>query len=305
MASQSGHEVVITGASELVVAPRASISPTAWAGTPAKLARMDRLCALGLVACDGALRDARLSPTGPEWNGDRTAVVLGTAFGCHATNEDYYRGVLADFAMGASPRLFAYTLPSSPVGEVSIHFGIRGPAAAVTSGLHAGLDALRAGLRELESGRADRVLVASAEVATPLLERWLRTPLSDVGAALVLERASDAAARGATVLGRVRATAAAYSAGDRGAAVLEAARRTLAHGDGPGTITEVLACAADAEAVRAIGVSAPARDQVPAALGAAPLIALARRLHEARGRFLSLVGDPEGGAAGALVDASA
>jgi hypothetical protein len=73
--------VAITGACQLVVAPKASITPGAWAGSPAKLMRMDRLCALGLVACDGALLDAGLQPNGPEWNGDRTAVVLGTAYG--------------------------------------------------------------------------------------------------------------------------------------------------------------------------------------------------------------------------------
>ncbi len=111
---------------------------------------MDRLCALALVAADGALCDAGV----PTHDSERTAIVLGTAYGCHATNEEYYRGLLRE---GASPRLFAYTLPSSPVGEISIHHGIRGPATTVASGLHAGLAALGEGaapptLRPCRSG---------------------------------------------------------------------------------------------------------------------------------------------------------
>ena len=127
MAPKRRTEVVMTGAAALTVEPGASIAPARWAGKEARLARMDRLCALALVACDGALVDAALSPTAAEWDGERTAIVFGSAFGCHATNEDYYRGFVREGAAGASPRLFAYTLPSSPVGEMSIHYGVRGP----------------------------------------------------------------------------------------------------------------------------------------------------------------------------------
>ncbi|HEY1585453.1 MAG TPA: hypothetical protein VGH63_07160, partial [Polyangia bacterium] len=84
-------DVVFTGAAALTVAPGAAIAPARWSGNAARLSRMDRLCGLALVACDAALVDAALSAAAPEWNGERTAIVLGTAYGCHATNEDYYR----------------------------------------------------------------------------------------------------------------------------------------------------------------------------------------------------------------------
>jgi 3-oxoacyl-[acyl-carrier-protein] synthase II len=88
------------------------LQPARWADKPAKLSRMDRLCALALVAADGAVIDAGC----PKLDGERTAVVFGSAYGCHATNEDYYRGLMREGPAGASPRLFAYTLPSSPAG---------------------------------------------------------------------------------------------------------------------------------------------------------------------------------------------
>jgi 3-oxoacyl-(acyl-carrier-protein) synthase len=304
MPAQTRSDIVVTGAASLVVGPKAPIQPSKWVAAPAKLARMDRLCGLALVAADGALCDAALSPEDPLWNGDRTAVVLGTAYGCHATNEDYYRGLLAQGPAGASPRLFAYTLPSSPVGEISIHYGIRGPAAAIAPGLTAGIEVLAAALRELRAGRADRALAVAADVGTPTLQRLAPiATLADAGAAVLLERTADAAARGATPRARILATASAFAAGRRLAAALDAARSALAQAEiEPGAVRRLLCSALDHPAARELGIEAPATDEVPEALGAAPLVSLTRWLATARGLTLVLASDPEGSAAAALID---
>ena len=89
---------------------------------------------------------------------------------------------------GASPRLFAYTLPSSPVGEISIHYGIRGPATAATPGLHASIAAIAEGMQHLQANRADRVIVVAAEVASDLLQKLTNGPVRDCAAAVILER---------------------------------------------------------------------------------------------------------------------
>ncbi|WP_410960587.1 beta-ketoacyl synthase N-terminal-like domain-containing protein, partial [Salmonella sp. SAL4357] len=87
--------------------------------------------------------------------------------------------------------------PSSPVGEISIHYGVLGPATTLAPGPTASLAALAEGVAQLTCGRADRALVVASDVASPLLQGLTRAPaLEDAGAALVLERASDAAARG-------------------------------------------------------------------------------------------------------------
>ncbi|MGZ3442175.1 MAG: beta-ketoacyl synthase N-terminal-like domain-containing protein, partial [Polyangia bacterium] len=274
-------DVVITGVSALTATPGAAITPTRWAGSPARLSRMDRLCALALVACDGALLDGALTPSAPEWNGARTAIVLGTAYGCHATNEDYYRGLVRDGTLGASPRLFAYTLPSSPVGEVSIHFGVRGPAVALANGLASGIDALAEGVATVAEGRADRALVCAVDVATPLLARILAgggdslydgAPLVDAAAGRVVERASDASARGATPRGRLLGAAAAFDARARAHGLRAAIERALTDADGPPrALRRLVAPPADAAVARAAGVAVDgAADDAPGALGAAP-----------------------------------
>lgn len=284
-------DVVITGAAALTVAPGAAITPARWSGNPARLVRMDRLCALALVACDGALVDAALAASAPEWNGERTAIVLGTAYGCHATNEDYYRGLVREGPAGASPRLFAYTLPSSPVGEISIHYGVRGPAIVLANGLASGVDALAEGVALVAEGRADRALVCAAEVATPLLQSIVGgPPLADAAAALVVERTADAAARGATPRARLLGAAAAFAAGARDAAVDDAVSRALAAADVPARALRARLDGSDAAG----------------ALGAAPLVALARWLASREHDALALVcaGDDAGAGSAAVVVAS-
>src|SRR5437867_3600667 len=130
-------DVLITGAG---LAPP-GVDPVAatWHRRPPRLARMDRLCTLALLAADGAVARAAVDLSAIP--GERIAVVVGTRFGCHATNEAYYRGLLAEGVAAASPRLFSYTLPSSPLGELSIHLGARGAAETLCSGRHAGLEA--------------------------------------------------------------------------------------------------------------------------------------------------------------------
>ena len=184
----------------------------------------------------------------PPLDGERTAIVFGTAYGCHATNEDYYRGWLKEGLAGASPRLFAYTLPSSPAGEISIHYGIRGPATTVAPGLHAGLAAVAEGVQHLHSGRADRVIVVAAEVASALLEQLLGAPVRDSAAAVVLDRGP----------GRARVIS-----------VEERLRGTPRPSD---------------------------------ALGAAPLIELARFCAQPKGTLRLDAADPLGGAASLVVD---
>lgn len=313
MAPIRSSDVVLTGASALTVAAAAPIAPARWAGKEARLTRMDRLCGLALVACDAALVDAALSAEAAEWMGERTAIVFGTAFGCHATNEDYYRRLVREGALGASPRLFAYTLPSSPVGEVSIHYGVRGPTITLANGLTSGLDALAEGVALVASGRCDRALVCAAEVATPLLAQLLGdATLLDVGAALVVERESDAAARGATVRARVLGAAAAFEPSSPSNAIADAVERALADAELPaGAPRTLLATPLDGAATRRLGVTAtrlrPVTDAGPTGnlMAAAPLAALARWLPGAEREALALLcaGDASGAGAAAIVRA--
>jgi hypothetical protein len=269
---------------------------------------MDRQSALASAACDAALVDGDLASI----DGDEVAVVFGTTYGCHAVNEEYERGRLKG---APSPRLFTYTLPSSPTGEISIHYRLRGPCLTFASGGTAWLDALDAGLRLLRRRRARRVVVVGADVATPWLSRLLVADraasaaangltiaangltisptgaLIDSAAALILERPSDACAWRPRHRGRVIACASGFVAGDR--------RRATA-----AAVEELLGATGSAgcRILGADGDVAHLASEAAVVETAAPLAEAARWLAGGRGTALLVAGDDAGAGAAALIE---
>lgn len=151
--------------------------PERWTGKPARLGRMDRLSHLALCAAEAAVQRA-----GGLHAGERAALVLGTAFGAHLSNELFWRGVRAGGSKGASPAIFAYTLPSAACGELAIHFGLRGPCLTLAQGRGAGVAALAEAAALCEEGRAETVLAGAAD---------------SLGAALCARRAARVPCEGA------------------------------------------------------------------------------------------------------------
>lgn len=123
-----------------------------------QLARLDRLCGLAVVASlalhSKLPADLKLS--------ERVAVICASADGCLTTDAAFYRGVQRG---EASPRLFAYTLHSSPVGAVSIQHGYTGPGYTLVGSPVTGLQALCAAQDLLASRQADACLVLSCDVS--------------------------------------------------------------------------------------------------------------------------------------------
>ncbi len=66
---------------------------------------------------------------GDGWEGkidsQRTGVVIGTQYGCMAADLSFYN--TAGLKGQPSPLLFPYTLPSTALGEIAIHYGLMGP----------------------------------------------------------------------------------------------------------------------------------------------------------------------------------
>ncbi|MEN8255173.1 MAG: hypothetical protein ABFR33_06850 [Verrucomicrobiota bacterium] len=72
-----------------------------------------------------ALRDAGL-----EYSKDLKQGIglLGTdPYGCEQANLDYFRDYVESGRTLARANLFIYTLPSSPLAEAAVHFGLQGP----------------------------------------------------------------------------------------------------------------------------------------------------------------------------------
>jgi hypothetical protein len=128
-----------------------------WPAAPERVGRIDRPAAHALVVAARALAAAGVGP------GDDTALVVGTALGCAEVNERYHRGLVERGAAGASPLLFAQTVPSTPAGEAALAFGLRGHTATVMAGRASGVAALVEARRALALGRCARALVLAGD----------------------------------------------------------------------------------------------------------------------------------------------
>jgi len=81
--------------------------------------RLDRMSQLAVLAVEP------LVATLEGVSRDRIGVVLSARAGSISTDVEYWAG--RDRVGGPSPTLFAYTLPSSAIGEIAIRHGLRGP----------------------------------------------------------------------------------------------------------------------------------------------------------------------------------
>ncbi len=297
--------IAILGAGWVLPDEGAPLRRDRWAGKGVALFRIDRLCALSLCAVDEAFVDAGVVPAPGAmpagWDAERVAVYLGTAYGCHATDEEFYRGVQAQAQaggtplLGASPRLFAHTLPSSPVGMVSIHYGLLGPGLAMVSGAASGLLAVAAALRALRRGRVAQAVVLTAEVGTPFLRQMQGDDDTRDGAAALLLGGSAQGPRG-----RVLAVASGYQASNPAGAMAEVLRRL------PGDAERAAYCDENTAALLH-GTPLPCRvmggtpGAAPSATGAVGALLLLGRLGETgEKQALVLSCDRHGQAAAAL-----
>ncbi|MBI2897731.1 MAG: hypothetical protein HYY06_29505 [Deltaproteobacteria bacterium] len=152
-----------------------------WPDAPERLARTDRVCHLALLAAYRALG----APAGRE---RPVAVVYGSALASLTTNVRFYEKIMRRGARLADPKRFPYTSPNAAAGEVAIAFGLTGPNLALTSGFHAGLDAVLTARRLVASGRAPAALAVVADAASEESARWLS------GAGLVAQGPAEGAA---------------------------------------------------------------------------------------------------------------
>lgn len=117
--------------------------------------RMDDYSKVGIAAVSFALKDAGLD----RWTHKRNiGLIVSTEYGCLGIDLDYYETVVKDGGVGASPALFAYTLPNSFLGEAAIRFGLTGKAFVVNDPLPLGLTGLGLALDSIALGDCDRVV---------------------------------------------------------------------------------------------------------------------------------------------------
>ena len=129
---------------------------------PAKDARhMDGFIHFGMAAGIQAMQDCALTVT--EENADRIGVIIGSGIGGLPLIED----TKADYEKRGPRRISPFFVPASIInmisGNLSIHYGLRGPNLAIVTACSTGLHCIGAAARLIEYGDADVMIAGGAE----------------------------------------------------------------------------------------------------------------------------------------------
>jgi 3-oxoacyl-[acyl-carrier-protein] synthase II len=188
--------------------------------------RADRTSQLLLGAAQEALAQAGWGQPGEgdqlPYPAERIGSIIGSGIGGFITLTENHRALLE--GKPVSPLAIPLLMANGPTGQVALRHGLKGPSYGTVSACAAGAHAIAAGLRELRAGTVDAVVVGGTESALVELARAgfsAMEALSPTGqsrpfhadrngfvlaegaAVLVIEDEAKAAARGATVLGRL------------------------------------------------------------------------------------------------------
>ncbi|MFN8382445.1 MAG: beta-ketoacyl-ACP synthase II [Anaerolineales bacterium] len=199
--------------------------------------RRDRFEQFAVAAAKEALQHSGLEIT--EKNSGRIGVMISSAIGgLHSLQE----AILTNYTEGpkrVSPFLIPMLMANGGAGMVAIEYGIKGPCFSVASACASGSDGIGTALMMLRTGMIDAALAGAAETTITSTgvaafdrvgamsrrnDDYSMTPqpfdknrdglvMGEGGAVLVLERESDAKARGANILAELAgygATADAY-----------------------------------------------------------------------------------------------
>ncbi|MFM8331510.1 MAG: beta-ketoacyl synthase N-terminal-like domain-containing protein [Candidatus Methylumidiphilus sp.] len=186
-----------------------------------KARRMDPINVFTIAAGRQALTQAELPPELARTCG----LLVGTGFSGLRSVVEHQKKFLRDGIVGLSPIHFPNTVYNASAGMAAIELGVAGPNTTVTGVDVSGEQAVLYAAMMLRQGMAERVLVIGADElsqalaegfgdlllldadaenpACPFARRRSGFNLAEGAAALLLETASAAAARGATVLGTI------------------------------------------------------------------------------------------------------
>lgn len=123
--------------------------------------RMDRFSQFSLAASEQAVKDANLDFNAE--NLERVAVYIGSGIGGIQTLLANHEILLERGPSRVSPTMIPMMISNMAAGQVSIHFGIKGPCLAPVAACATGNIAIGEAFRLLQYGRADIALAGGTE----------------------------------------------------------------------------------------------------------------------------------------------
>lgn len=149
--------------------------------------RLDRAARLLHMACEAT----GLSSLIPDSERQDTALVIETELGCLQTDQDFATSLETGVA---DSNAFPYTLPNTCLGELAIHYGLRGPTLCLSVESEQDGVALTEAVHLLEMGDARYVVVGRFECLDVPVAGWQPQALALV-AVLAVESGDTALSR--------------------------------------------------------------------------------------------------------------
>lgn len=129
---------------------------------------MDRSGAYAVAAAVDCLRDAEFGQGHPEY--ELLDLYMGSCCGAVEWAEKEFRKVGSSSVKELHPHASVVAYPGNVIGLVTIVLGIRGRGILFSNLDSSGVDALGSGIRVIQSGRSNRVLVGATEAPiTPVI----------------------------------------------------------------------------------------------------------------------------------------
>ena len=128
---------------------------------------LDRASGLAFAAFRLALRDAGIQLDSEDRT--RIGVLLGTAYGCMATMDFFFRDLIEKGPKHVRPILFPHVYANTPLSLLAIEYGIKGFHTAFSSGFTSSSSALLYGYDLITRGRAEIVLAGGVEALSEVL----------------------------------------------------------------------------------------------------------------------------------------
>ena len=147
--------------------------------------RLDYYSKAGLVAASLALKDARLDSR----ISASTAVIASTVSGSVDVDHAYFRSVVPQDGLLASPNLFAYTLPNCMLGEISIRYGLTGPTMVVSQSTPDMMSGILGGSKFISYGLCEAVIAGYCN--TDAYINYVDTSCKPGAVFLILQKAEE------------------------------------------------------------------------------------------------------------------
>jgi nodulation protein E len=140
-------------------------------GLGREMTRADRFTQLAVAAADEAVKDSGVDFA--NGLGARTAAIIGTGIGGQTTFDAAY---LAMMKHGRKPHPLSILkiIPNAPASHLSIRFGLRGPAFAISSACASGAHSIGVAADMIRFGAADAALAGASEALLTYgaMETW-------------------------------------------------------------------------------------------------------------------------------------